>query len=721
MLDAEGAADAPPQGDARQRFDGLLRVAARVAGTPLAAVSVMHGVRMVVRSGLGIPPLTVLPDASPCASVARGMAPLWVPDTAADPRFSGNPIVTGPPRIRFYLGLPIPGPDGQALGSLCCMDTVPRPAPVPAEDLALLADLAAQVGESMRQEAEAARLLNRHARLERQWQAVVDAIPLPLLTIDAAGYVTAWNPAAEQVFGWTAAEAIGRFGPHVPPDQIGASRAIQEPIARGERVIGIEVERQRKDGVRLPVAISTAPLRDDTGAPDGAVVIVEDISARRRAAAEVAARAARLAQEAALLTGIAASRHLAQGDLAAAFRRILAAAVARLEGCDAALWRPDPRADGLRLQAVTGADGKPLDAADPRCLALEFLPLAPTLAGARSVALPDPDGAAQMPPRLAAQLAQGGYGGLLLAPVRVAAEVQGILAVLPRAARRGWSIEDRSFLASLADLAALALEAERRAEAMHALEAAAARAEAANATKGRFLARMSHELRTPLNAIIGFGELLREGGLSAAQRQEFAGHVISAGRELLAALTAVLDHARVEAGTLVLARGRVDPWTLITDAVRSAAPVAASRGLTLERSDRPMPPLLGDAERLGQAIAALLSNAVKFSPPQDRVAIGGGYDHGSGYAIWVRDSGPGMTREEMAQALEPFRQGEEGLDRAAGGTGLGLPLARAFVEAHGGRLVLDTAPGRGTLAIVTLPTELALPPVIDVPRTASAS
>ena len=99
----------------------------------------------------------------------------------------------------------------------------------------------------------------------------------------------------------------------------------------------------------------------------------------------------------------------------------------------------------------------------------------------------------------------------------------------------------------------------------------------------------------------------------------------------------------------------------------------------------------------------------------------GGYDHDIGNAIWVRDAGPGMTRAELARALEPFRQVAEGLDRPAGGTGLGLPLARAFIEAHGGQLVLDSAPGRGTLAIVTLPAGLALPPVIDVPRAASAS
>ena len=149
---------APSIGDVQQRFDGLLRVAARVAGTPLAAISLVDDIRAVVRNGLGIPPLTLLPADSPCATVTRDAAPLVVPDTLLDPRFRTSPIVTGPPGIRFYLGLPIPAPQGQALGSLCCMDTRPRHAPVPPEDLALLADLAAQVGESMRQEAEAVRL-----------------------------------------------------------------------------------------------------------------------------------------------------------------------------------------------------------------------------------------------------------------------------------------------------------------------------------------------------------------------------------------------------------------------------------------------------------------------------------------------------------------------------------------------------------------------------------
>src|SRR4051794_38821233 len=133
-MGADGVADAPPTGEAEQRFDGLLRVAARVAGTPLAAISLADDLRVVVRSGLGIPPLTILPADSPCATVRRDAAPLVVPDTLLDPRFRASPIVAGPPGIRFYLGMPIPGPGGTALGSLCCMDTRPRHDPPPAED-----------------------------------------------------------------------------------------------------------------------------------------------------------------------------------------------------------------------------------------------------------------------------------------------------------------------------------------------------------------------------------------------------------------------------------------------------------------------------------------------------------------------------------------------------------------------------------------------------------
>ena len=356
-----------------------------------------------------------------------------------------------------------------------------------------------------------------------------------------------------------------------------ASRSIQEPTRRGEAVTGIEAERQRKDGSRLPVAVSTAPLRDEAGRPDGAVVIIEDISARKRAAAETAARAARMAQEARLLAGIATSRHLARGDLAGSAHHILAAATERLPGCDAALWRPDPDSDadsdpggeGLLLVGMAGRDGQPLAADDARRGALGRLPLDQGLAAERSIAVGDLAAAPTLPGWLPARFGRAGYGALLLVPIRVAARIEGMLAVLvPSAgAPRGWSVEERGFLASLGDLAALALEAERRAAAMRGLEAAASRAEAANATKSRFLARMSHELRTPLNAIIGFAELLREDDLAAPQRQEFADHVVAAGRELLAALTAVLDHARVEAGTLVLARKRVDPWAMITEAI----------------------------------------------------------------------------------------------------------------------------------------------------------
>ncbi|WP_247894282.1 sensor histidine kinase [Azospirillum sp. B510] len=232
-------------------------------------------------------------------------------------------------------------------------------------------------------------------------------------------------------------------------------------------------------------------------------------------------------------------------------------------------------------------------------------------------------------------------------------------------------------------------------------------AEAANQAKSEFLANMSHELRTPLNAIIGFADVLMSGifGPAPPKHAEYLTAIHQSGRHLLDLVNELLDMAKIEAGRLELFPTRIALDDFLTDCLGLVEALALRKGVTLT-GDAIAPGLLvtADGVRMRQAVLNLLSNAIKFTPAGGTVRLEATADpDGSGTVITVRDSGIGMNAEEMLIAMEPFRQVHNYLTKAEAGTGLGLPLARRFVEAHGGTLTLDSRPGAGTTVTIRLP------------------
>jgi len=231
-------------------------------------------------------------------------------------------------------------------------------------------------------------------------------------------------------------------------------------------------------------------------------------------------------------------------------------------------------------------------------------------------------------------------------------------------------------------------------------------AEAANRAKSEFLANMSHELRTPLNAVIGFSELIRARAAEGAGPtvvREYAAHVLDAGRHLLEVINDILDISRLEAGKVELFEDRIDLDALIRGALSTLRDRAAQGEVTLDHSVADdLPAVIGDTRKLGQVIDNLLSNAVKFTPPGGTVTVAAGCS-ADGAAIVVTDTGIGMAADDIPKALSPFGQVDASLSRPFEGTGLGLPLARAFTELHGGRLTVESRLGAGTTVTVTLP------------------
>ncbi len=235
-------------------------------------------------------------------------------------------------------------------------------------------------------------------------------------------------------------------------------------------------------------------------------------------------------------------------------------------------------------------------------------------------------------------------------------------------------------------------------------------AEQGSRAKSAFLANMSHELRTPLNAILGFSEVMKEQSLGAMENPRYlayVAHIHDSGQHLLGIINDVLDLAKIEAGKMTL-----DNATLFELAPSVASSLAMLKGLSEKFSVEvhnqiPDEQLLftGVERMIRQIVINLVGNAIKFTPSGGSVILSGERRADGGYDIRVTDTGIGMSAEEAANALMPFGQNNNRFTGRPEGTGLGLPLAKAMLELHGGTLKLASAPEKGTTVTMVLPAD----------------
>lgn len=251
----------------------------------------------------------------------------------------------------------------------------------------------------------------------------------------------------------------------------------------------------------------------------------------------------------------------------------------------------------------------------------------------------------------------------------------------------------------------------RRRETVRALEGmaaalAAARDQALSADrmKSGFLATMSHELRTPLNSILGFTGVMLQGlaGPLNEEQQRQLGMVQNSSRNLLRLINDLLDLSRIEAGELRLDRVEFDMAEPLAQVAESLRPLAAAKGLTLDCA-APAEPLrvASDRRRVEQILLNLAGNAIKFTDCGGvRLAVAGDADT---VMVDIRDTGPGMSAEEVAGLFRPFHQVRGGIDRRHEGSGLGLAISRELTELLGGEILVRSTPGSGTTFTLRLP------------------
>jgi len=222
-----------------------------------------------------------------------------------------------------------------------------------------------------------------------------------------------------------------------------------------------------------------------------------------------------------------------------------------------------------------------------------------------------------------------------------------------------------------------------------------------------FLAKVSHEVRTPLNSIIGFTELMaqeRFGPIGNARYKGYVDDIHQSGLYALSLLNDLLDISKIEAGKFELNFTAVEVPELVEDCVGSLQPLAKRARIVLRTSLQPeLPTVVADPRRLKQILLNLLTNAIKFTKEGGQVIVSGGMIDGE-LRLRVRDTGVGMTKDEIAFAMQPFHQLDTAPRRQMG-TGLGLPVTKALVDANRARLVLTSEPGVGTAADVIFPAD----------------
>jgi PAS domain S-box-containing protein len=516
-------------------------------------------------------------------------------------------------------------------------------------------------------------------QLELQHLArVIESSDDAIVSKDLDGIIRSWNHAAERMFGYTAAEAIGRsIRMIIPEDRQNEEDTVLARIRAGQAVDHYETIRRRKDGTSISISLSVSPILDDSGVVVGASKIARDITERSRLVAVIQEQA--LIAEKLSEVGATVAASLDQEKIV---QQVIDIATAVTHAENSAFFYNAVDAQSGEVCTLYASSGASLA---PQTRPTTVFPSA--FNGGGILRLDD----ATQDPRYGGNIpVQGMPVGLL--PVRSYLAVPlktptgDILGGLFFShSQSGVFTEQHEQLTSgISAWASLALENARLYVA----------ARDSDRLKDEFLAVLSHELRTPLNAILGYARLLR-GGILEGERAERGLETLERNATSLRKIVEdVLDVSRIVSGKIRLDVQPVELPLVIHNAVATVQPAADAKGVRLHTLIDPrVGPVTGDPDRLQQVVWNLLSNAVKFTPQQGRVHVQLARTD-SHVEIVVSDTGAGIRPEFLPHVFERFRQAEAGTTRKTGGLGLGLSIVRHIVELHGG-LVQASSEGEG--------------------------
>jgi PAS domain S-box-containing protein len=538
----------------------------------------------------------------------------------------------------------------------------------------------------------------------REWlEATLDSISDAVISTDNDLAVTSMNVVAERLTGWTFDHARGKRCDEVlvildrttrqrVPCPV--ARVLQEG-GRAQPALPPDAILVRRDGIETPIEDGVALIRDPHGQRVGAVIVFRDVTARHREME----RLAFLADASVELN--------ASLDYATTLSTVAKLAVPAF-------------ADGCQVVMMVDGVPRPLAAAhvDPekaRLALMSFDPcmLDPTLGTAHVIGTGEPELVPEITPAMIERarvseerrewLRQLGPKSYIGVPLKRGQETIGAITLVMAESGRRHDASDLSVAVALAERAAIAVENARlfdelrlaRAEA----DARGKEAEQANRSKDHFLAVLGHELRNPLAPIVSGLELLRRKNGDCRERRVVERQI----KHLCRLVDDLLDVSRIMCRKANLDKEPVEVAQVVASGIDLVRPLLESRGHDVSVAVDPGLSVEGDAVRLAQVISNLINNAAKYSAPGAPIWVEAHGGEGT-VVLRVRDCGIGIDPSVLPHVFEPFVQEPQALDRAQGGLGLGLAIARGLVELHGGSVSAHSdGPGRGSELVVRLP------------------
>ena len=495
--------------------------------------------------------------------------------------------------------------------------------------------------------------------------AIIDSSDDSIVSITLQGIVTSWNRGAEQMFGYSAAEAIGQnISLIIPPELYPDEEDVLARIRRDEKVEHYEVIRQTHDGRKLDVSLAVSAIKDSQGRIIGASTVARDITSRRRAYEERERLAA----------------IIDSSDDAIVSKTLEGIITSWNRGAEQMFGYNAAEAIGRHITLIIPPELHPEEhdvlAHLRRGEKIDHYETVRQTKDGRKLNI-----------------------SLTVSPIK---DAQGRIIGASKVARD----------------VTLRKRADEERERIRAREEAARRtAEEANRLKDDFLATVSHELRNPLNSIVGWAGLLRSGKLDEKTVRRAVDAILRGAQAQDQIISDLLDVARIVNGRLRLDIRPVQLVEVLESAIDTVRPAAEAKQIRLQTLlDPAASPLAGDPDRLRQVFWNLLSNAVKFTSKSGRIQILSQRIN-SHIEIIVSDTGIGIEPQLLPYVFDRFRQADSGSNRQSSGLGLGLAIVRNLVELHGGTVGAESkGPGQGATFIVRLPTLIALSAVEEEER-----
>ncbi len=560
--------------------------------------------------------------------------------------------------------------------------------------------IGAQIGDFI----ERRRVQEQLRESEERYRLVSETAQDAIFTIDERSIITFCNPGVERLFGYKPEELIGHPLDAIIPERLRDAhrRGISRYLRTRERHIswtGVELPALHKDGHEFPCELSFGEWRrDDETIFTG---FARDVTERKRAL-EIEQQARADAEA----TKLQLER---RADEEASFRHLASALTGAVEMTEVLYEITNratlvTRADGVYVERIVqhgaqklvevvssagrGAPLRGLRVAFPGSMTDEIL-----RGGAPVILTEMTSFGRSMAPYLSDTCANC---EVLVTPLIAEHEPLGALVLLnSRASGRHFGDSDVIRARTLGDLASLAL---RRVRLMEQEREAKVKAEAAVRVRDETLGIVSHDLRNPLTTIVLSADLLE--GAKPEEQPELVDTIRTTARRMQRLIQDLLDVARVEAGGLSVAPSMMDPEPMVREVVTSHEPIAEQKRQRLTCEARgEVPPICADRDRLMQVLGNLLGNALKFTPERGVVHVEVGR-RGTDVYFSVRDSGPGIPEADLKSVFTPYWQAKK---TAHMGAGLGLAIVRGIVEAHGGKVWAENAPGGGAMFTFTVP------------------